>query len=304
MRNNGFRLYGRAFNSTSTDALPARFEIQVGKGHLGWNVFGFGSAGKLSGSEIDHKFFSDGVLESGVQNYYNPSTGILSIDAGSAFNSSTTRYVGGNPQGPGYVTNGYFFISASKNPALVGIRAFTGRLLRVVRFPASGTWNKGPETKYIVVKGVGGGGGGGSLSSGYGGGGGGGGSFEKFIDNPPLSVAVTIGAGGGAASGGGATTFASFCTGNGGNPGVTNNGQPGLGGTASGGDINARGNGGTIGYGAGGFGGPGSGGGSAFFGGGGANGVGTASGEANTGGGGNGVGGSGGSGFVIVYEYN
>ena len=140
-----------------------------------------------------------------------------------------------------------------------------GRLRNIVYMSASGTYEKPAWLKFVRVRGVGGGGGGGGVAStaaaqkASSGGGGGGGCFEKRIVAADLAASetVTVGSGGaGGAAGnnagatGGATSFGAHCSATGGTGasgcaatadtnliGSTN----GLGGTASGGDINSAG---------------------------------------------------------------
>lgn len=89
----------------------------------------------------------------------------------------------------------------------------------------------------INIREVGGGGGGHATS---GAGGGAGGYVEKLITAPSASYVVAVGAGGAAGSAGGNTTMASTTAGGGG-AGLNTNPQGGVGGTATGGDVNVPG---------------------------------------------------------------
>lgn len=141
----------------------------------------------------------------------------------------------------------------------------SGRLRQITRFTGSGTYTKPPWLKFAVVKGVGGGSGGGGTAGGASGqtaaaaGGGSGGYCEKLIFAASIGATetVTIGAAGtggtagnNAGSAGGNTTFGSHFTANGAATGGTGGAAgtasirsdgPGLGGTATGGDINIPG---------------------------------------------------------------
>lgn len=214
----------------------------------------------------------------------------------------------------------------AKLPAVDGSQ-LTGipGLVNIVRISAagSGTYNKPSNVTKIVlrVKGAGGGGSGGYGDYGGGGGGGGGAYAEKLISSPAASYAYSIGAGGvgtpyggGAASAGGNTTIGGI-TCNGGlgghevNPGTV--GAGGLGGTASGGDLNVPGDGGGSGGIKGGVNGSSSGGvgGGGYLGGAGragSSGVAAGSGSHGGGGGGGGhgnTGGNGGAGYIEIEEY-
>lgn len=191
------------------------------------------------------------------------------------------------------------------------------------------TWNKPSVLAYIVVETQGGGGGGGNSNgtgTGASGGGGGGGGYGRKVYNASvlsLTETVVSGFGGPVASVGGWSSFgtsASSIRSSGGGGGVVN-GTGGTGGTCTGGDVNLVGGAGMNGYEAAGreFIGGGLGGGAILGGGGlaaaagsGVNNNGSAGG--NFGGGGGGahsdaaaghaaVGGVGGPGAVIIYEY-
>jgi hypothetical protein len=186
----------------------------------------------------------------------------------------------------------------------------SGRLLRTSYFSSSGTWTKASDVGFIVAEGVGGG-----ASSTADGkmGGGAGGYARKKIAAASLGATetVTVGAGGAAGGTAGAdTTFGAHFTAGGGQIGtvVGSAGNGGVGGAASGGDLNLNGGGGggTHGgtdesFGAGG---------NSYFGGGARGSGGTSvpagfAGAPNTGGGGGGgTAAAGGSGLVIVYEYS
>jgi len=146
----------------------------------------------------------------------------------------------------------------------------SGRFLRIVAFPAAGTWpyTRSPDCRGGLVDVVGAGGpGGGAIAAtngGVGGGGGGeGGRAQKYFSQLPETATVIVGAGGvpGAVTNGGTVTgtpggSSSFngvsATGGGsGQTGYTNSGYSGgiggLGGMGSGGDMNFKGGDGTAG---------------------------------------------------------
>jgi hypothetical protein len=133
-----------------------------------------------------------------------------------------------------------------------------GGLQSMQVFTTSGTWTKPAGISKIRVTVTGGGGGGGGTRAGYGegaGGGGAGGTAIEIIDVSSVSsVTVTVASGGAGGSGasdgssGGNSSFGTYCYGNAGSGG-SNHGTAngGIGGSASGGDINIPGGGGSHG---------------------------------------------------------
>lgn len=127
----------------------------------------------------------------------------------------------------------------------------TGNLISSAIYTTAGsyTWTRPSNCKTVLVQVIGAGGGGASYNES----GGSGGYCEKVIDVTNISsVSVTVGAGGGAvgyyAAGGngGTSSFGSHCSATGGfgaNRQADHTG--GVGGTASGGDLNIRGGSGT-----------------------------------------------------------
>jgi hypothetical protein len=166
-------------------------------------------------------------------------------------------------------------------------------------YTATSTYTKPDKLRYVVVEVVGAGGGGGNsggVSAGDAGNGGGSGGYcRRIIPAAALSATTSAGVGtggGGAATGaaGGPSTFGSFCTGNGGTGGSGS--LPGVGGTASGGELNSTGaRGGMEGNGA------------NQFGGGAASVLGRTYGGGGDGGASGGGGSSGNDGAVIVREF-
>lgn len=183
----------------------------------------------------------------------------------------TLSTVGLAPNGSGAVTQSgtdsttKFATTAQVQAAIVA--SGTIKTIVVQKFPSSGTYTVTAGMKYAIVRGVGGGGGGGGYPTtgsndvGAGSGGGGGGFTEKLFTAAGVgsSQTVTIGSGGAAGglsangSTGGVTSFGSLLTCNGGLGGVysvavnaSGGGNfdveaGGLGGTATGGDINIQG---------------------------------------------------------------
>lgn len=143
---------------------------------------------------------------------------------------------------------------------LISIQTFipktnAGSAAETVSSGASYTWTKPAGCKNVLVYVTGGGGGGRNNDNSYrGAGGGGGGTAIKWIDVTDVStVAVTVGAGGAHARGsgrgstGGTSSFGSYCSATGGVGGQSDSPyEGGIGGSATGGDINIPGGAGEM----------------------------------------------------------
>jgi hypothetical protein len=142
MNTDGVRIFGRAFNATSTAASPSRVDVFIGKGLKSKQVDAYASTAKTT------PFFYDrivsGVNEFGVASYYNETTGILTIQAGTNISGATTgRYVDSIALD---ITNGYFVFNASKSPILTTIPNLAPRIATISDVKASGTGGGTPVT--------------------------------------------------------------------------------------------------------------------------------------------------------------
>ena len=141
MNINGVLLTGRAVSATSNSTTPCRFDIQIGKGFKGKELFGFASTSKNDPISYDYRPGSTTLaIQSGTDWGYDPDTGVFTINAGTdATTLSTTRNVGVRPDTAAAQTSGYFVINASKSPALVGIPQVQPRFATLSDQKASGT---------------------------------------------------------------------------------------------------------------------------------------------------------------------
>jgi hypothetical protein len=135
MNLNGIRTYARPFNSAGTVGLPARVDIKIGKGLKNFKLLGYANTGKTGDFSFDRVIISS-TDERGLSYSYSEATGILSLNAGSCYMSSTTtRYIDAFAG----LTNGYFAFNASKTPSLVSIPNLQQRVAYLSDVKPSGT---------------------------------------------------------------------------------------------------------------------------------------------------------------------
>jgi hypothetical protein len=122
MNINGIQVFARAGNATSTSASPSRVDIFIGKGLQSVNLGLFKSTSKVNSGMLDYSQ-ADGKLDAyglAIKDY-NPTTGILQIDAGlvlypASNTTHTLQFSDATVQ-----TNGYVAFSASKAPVLTTV---------------------------------------------------------------------------------------------------------------------------------------------------------------------------------------
>jgi hypothetical protein len=120
---NGMQIYGNvAWNAAGSSGNTQIWDIFVG---LNKNVrVDFYSTTGRTGL-VDTKTFLNGATEGGVPWAYDPTTGVVTVDA--AFinsGSNTTRYLGTLPGSvSSYVTTGYFDVKVSENALAVGLQS-------------------------------------------------------------------------------------------------------------------------------------------------------------------------------------
>ena len=135
MNLNGVRLYARPFNAAGATGLPNRIDIKIGKGLKNFKLLGYANTGKLGDFSFDRIIVSS-TDERGLSYSYSEATGVLSLNAGSVYMSSTTtRYI----DAFGGLTNGYFTFNASKSPSLVSIPNLQPRVAYLSDVKSAGT---------------------------------------------------------------------------------------------------------------------------------------------------------------------
>lgn len=138
MNTNGIQLFARAYNAASTAASPAIVSIQVGKSFKGDQLQLFKSTAKATAGDINWKQNDAFTSDYGCKLIdYNPTTGILTIDAGVRGASNTSAnflFEDLSTQSSGYVV-----INASKSPAFVGVPQVQPRIATISDVKASGT---------------------------------------------------------------------------------------------------------------------------------------------------------------------
>lgn len=116
----GVALFTRAYNAASTAAQPVAMAIQIGKGMKGISMIPYKNTGKDISGSLD-LLVPTSTAEVGLfSKDYNETTGVLFLDAGACYNSTTTTKI---IQFSDLTSqnNANIAISASKNPALTGL---------------------------------------------------------------------------------------------------------------------------------------------------------------------------------------
>lgn len=150
IQQNGFRLFGRAYNAASTAASPARVDIKVGQGFKAFALNGYSATGSVGPLTTDRTSLSSALTTlSGIDYSYDNNSGVLTLTAGIDLStSSTTRHVGYRVDTAATAADGYFQISASRKPTLVGLPIDQTAYIKDLRAAGtnggaytSGTWN-------------------------------------------------------------------------------------------------------------------------------------------------------------------
>jgi len=141
-------LYTRAYNADSFAAQPAAIAIQIGKGLKGVSRNLYKSTNKNTSGELDSVVVTSTVEYGAIVNSYNELTGVLIVDAGWSWGSSTVHnFVFSDVSTQ---TSGYLVINASKSPALTGVPLLQPRIATLSDVKASGT-NGGTFTSGAYV---------------------------------------------------------------------------------------------------------------------------------------------------------
>jgi len=117
---NGIQIFSSAYNAAGTSGQPGKYEIFIGYNQT-FNIQYYANTGRSGG--LTTGYFSDlSTTDTGILTSYDPSTGVLILDALSCQSvSNTTRFVGEtNVEGPGdntnsNVTQGYFDVTVANN---------------------------------------------------------------------------------------------------------------------------------------------------------------------------------------------
>lgn len=112
---NGLRIYTRAYNAASTAALPTRFVIKIAEPNqmAACDVSVFKDVSRLIRGGVSYAIFDTGAKGFYNEEFFNPSTGLLTIDAGVTEATNITGHVIAFSDNTGQ-TNGYICFTASK----------------------------------------------------------------------------------------------------------------------------------------------------------------------------------------------
>lgn len=92
MKANGFKIHARAYNAASTCALPARFEVKLGKGMAYVTPSLYKNTGKDTSGSLDLTNISSTIISGFTSKEYTTTTGVAIYDAGqSPLGADTTR---------------------------------------------------------------------------------------------------------------------------------------------------------------------------------------------------------------------
>jgi hypothetical protein len=137
MNIDGIRVFGRAYNATSTTASPARVDVFIGKGLKSYEVLGYAALAKASPVSMDNSVYS--TINVGIMKDYDEVTGILKIMSPTDHTLATTSYRLVTSANGAITTSGYFVFNASKSPSLVTIPNLAPRIAYVTEQQLSGT---------------------------------------------------------------------------------------------------------------------------------------------------------------------
>lgn len=132
MNINGILVTGYGYSSASTTATPSRFDIVIGKGLQSRQVDAFFGTGKTQPTSYDYVQGNASSVYQGCFHFYNPNTGILTIECQVPYASITSLT-------SGQLGNSYFVFNASKAPSLVTIPNLNQRVAYLSEQYASGT---------------------------------------------------------------------------------------------------------------------------------------------------------------------
>lgn len=139
MAANGIRVYGRIYTGAGTCATPSYVAINVGKGHKGFSLNGYGTTGKVNLLNLDASLASsNGTMFGLAVKSYNAATGVLILDGGTLPGSSVTTHLFWAEDNSS-VTSAYVTFEASKTPTLSGISYAAPRVAFLSDVKTSGT---------------------------------------------------------------------------------------------------------------------------------------------------------------------
>lgn len=121
----GLRIYADAYNAAGSSGECNAYEIFVGKNKSVLNMRAWATSARAQ--PVIPSYYSTGTLAFGLFSYYDPTSGVVFVSAGSHNGSNTSaaigwRYTGAQP------TDGYFDFQVSENALAVGIDAVNSHI--------------------------------------------------------------------------------------------------------------------------------------------------------------------------------